>query len=93
MFAHPGLTWETKKTLYIYIFQKLTHLKKKNQIFVKDSPLVSSEHWSINTGLSEDVDVAENTRKHSVSVVTAPQSCGHPCLRTVVEQHTKHAAL
>lgn len=34
-------------------------------------PLVSSEHWSIDTGLSEYVNVTEDTREYGVSLVTA----------------------
>lgn len=56
-------------------------------------PLISSEHWSINTSLSEDVDVAENTRKRSVGHVAAASLSGQPHLTAVLNQHTKHSAL
>lgn len=55
-------------------------------------PLISPEHWSKDTSLSENVNVAENTGKDGVTLV-AVTACGQPCQTAVLKQHTEHSSL
>lgn len=56
-------------------------------------PLISPQHWSVDRGFDEDVDVAESAEKHSVRMVAAAWICGQPRVAAVLNQNTKHSAL
>lgn len=60
---------------------------------MRELPLISPEHRSVDTSFSYYAEVAENTTKHSVGCVSAASVCWQPQLATVLNQHTKHSAL